>query len=138
MTAIYLWAKELDDGKPHHIGEYYEYRYKKPWRKKDGTDTSGFRNWMLQQNTNAIGDILKRDFEILRDNLSCGFIIQRKKPVHAIELPEKKIDCPYCGTTNTFPEYRITRYCSECGNLYFRKVVNRVETTNFECLPLER
>jgi hypothetical protein len=77
MTAIYMWAKELDN-KMHHIGEYYEYRYKKPWRKQNGNDTAGFRNWMLQQNSNAIGDILKRDFEIFRDNLSCGFLIQRK------------------------------------------------------------
>ena len=36
-------------------------------------------------------------------------------------LPEKKITCPYCGTVNTFPEYRISRYCSECGKVYFRK-----------------
>jgi uncharacterized CHY-type Zn-finger protein len=37
-------------------------------------------------------------------------------------LPEKKIVCPYCKTINTFPEYKITRYCSECGRVYFRKV----------------
>jgi len=35
-------------------------------------------------------------------------------------LPEKKIVCPYCGTVNTFPKYKITRYCSECGKVYFR------------------
>lgn len=62
----------------HHIGEYYEYRYKKPWRKQNAGDTAGFRTWMLQQNTNAIEEILKRDFDIFRDNLSCGFLIKRK------------------------------------------------------------
>jgi uncharacterized CHY-type Zn-finger protein len=35
-------------------------------------------------------------------------------------LPEKKIICPYCKTVNTFPEYKVTRYCSECGKVYFR------------------
>jgi uncharacterized protein (DUF983 family) len=43
----------------------------------------------------------------------------KKEPVK--KLPEKKITCPYCGTVNTFPEFRITRYCSECGKVYFRK-----------------
>jgi hypothetical protein len=38
------------------------------------------------------------------------------------DLPEKKITCPYCGWVNTFPEYRISRYCSECGKVYFREV----------------
>lgn len=36
------------------------------------------------------------------------------------KLPEKKITCPYCGTVNTFPKYRISRFCSECGKVYFR------------------
>jgi hypothetical protein len=73
-----MWAKELD-GEMHHIGEYYEYRYKKPWKKQNWNDTAGFKAWMLQQNTNAIEEILRRDFDIFRDNLSCGFLIKRKE-----------------------------------------------------------
>jgi uncharacterized protein (DUF983 family) len=42
----------------------------------------------------------------------------KKEPVK--KLPSKKITCPYCGTVNMFPEFRITRYCSECGKVYFR------------------
>jgi len=36
------------------------------------------------------------------------------------ELPEKKVTCPYCKMVNTFPEFNISRFCSECGKAYFR------------------
>lgn len=79
MTEITLWANEIQDDKLHHIGEYYEERYKKPWRRKvDGTLTQGFINWSNWQNHNQIFELLSRDFEITRDSNPAGFFIRRK------------------------------------------------------------
>ena len=79
MTELYMWANEINDDKLHHVGEYYSSRYNKPYRKKNGEFTNGYLDWMLQQNSNAFYEVLKKEFEILCDNDCRGFFIRRKR-----------------------------------------------------------
>jgi hypothetical protein len=73
------WAKKINDDNLHHIGEYYTYRYKKPWVKKNGEYTKSFYNWLIWQNTNEFERMfIRNNFEILRDNRSFGFYIKCK------------------------------------------------------------
>ena len=44
----------------------------------------------------------------------------KKAKPDAKALPEKNITCPYCKTVNRFPKGKASRYCGECGKVYFR------------------
>jgi hypothetical protein len=69
--SITDWANEIDDGKLHHIGEYYVKIFRKPWQKKNGELTPSFYQWMILMErgdgfTKPISEILSK-FEIVRD-----------------------------------------------------------------------
>jgi hypothetical protein len=80
--GLHDWLKSIkEDGKIHHIGEYYAQRYGKPFQKKNSHATAAFKNWWITQNSNAIADIVTgQGFEILRDWDAYGFLMQKKQP----------------------------------------------------------
>ena len=87
MNENYLnfdeWLESIkDDGKMHHIGEYYSQRYDKPFHKKLSPDaTAAFKAWWNQQASNEIEKIIIRHgFEILWDTTTFGFFVQKKTP----------------------------------------------------------
>jgi hypothetical protein len=69
---------------------------------------------------NLLGDPIVKKTESKKTVAKKPAIGKKPKKEPVKKFPEKKITCPYCGTVNTFPEFRITRYCSECGKVYFR------------------
>lgn len=84
MNENYLnldeWLESIkEDGKMHHIGEYYSQRYGKPFQKKNSHATAAFKNWWLTQATNEIAKkVMRHGFEILRDWDAFGFLMQKK------------------------------------------------------------
>jgi len=87
MNENYLnlneWLESInEDGKIHHIGEYYAQRYGKPFHKKLSPDaTVAFKTWWYQQAVSEIEKIVTRaGFEILRDTTTFGFFVQKKTP----------------------------------------------------------
>ena len=82
--SIQEWRDSIDDDKYHHIGEYYEKRYGRPYIKRNRLGYhKAFQEWYLQQNTDAIVALLKNDFEICRDMNPMYFLIKRKVKLNA-------------------------------------------------------
>jgi hypothetical protein len=78
-TSFQDWLGGIDDADLHHIGQYFEARYGKPFQKKNSHATAAFKRWWLQQNTDAIAETVARfGFEITRDWDPYGFFIQKK------------------------------------------------------------
>jgi len=86
------WAKEIQDNKLHHIGEFYSAQYKKPFQKKSGELTKGFLDWLLRQNSNALCESLSHNFEMMRDTVPMAFFIRRK----SVTTAPQPLPYPHC------------------------------------------